>query len=1279
VAVVVHDVNTRLFAGSDQDSRTGILNQGRARTVVIGARTAELALDGWRKSRALQADTQHYYRIVCGADTATGSFRTPSVPLGQLYNDPIPPDTVHPGDTAWPDFDWNTTGTSLYSNSQYTVVDPHTGALARMLSVPRWNDLTIVAPGYAVDRGGGTGAWSNPSYALVDDASSATYTGDGASSSQPWLAIFPAQWADYGKVYGTTDDYRNSYEIKFTLKGSSTGGAGATSTVEYCFSIDGGETCQSAIKEQDLTACGSGCFLGNDEPLFRFWQDPTDRTKVLQPKWNLTGRVGAADYVASTKVVRWVSGGFFNPLWAAGSRFTFTGGSEPGEYVIASVDSAKQITLSTGPTGNQTGAAFAAQNFALMIRKKTNSAVTVGVDYLATAYGNTSSQIHGSAGGDSGFCSLSKVARASDGKLGYHCTFGPAMTYHWVDPDTGDATFLGKAFAPVAGYGNATLSAVGFDPSDPNTIWGTANGTAGTGLMAFVYNGNHEDFGWVNSNNLYSNFPVTVYGEINAAVAAYFAADPTGPQFGGRMCGGSQNYWQVAPGAAYTVVQCSYGGYNVQDYSPMVALIDFEASRTAGSVQVIGAVSPHGYYPLRYMAIHSVGVVAAPLFPYVGGQTTMVGSSVCSAGPLQTEIATGPSLPATATDSCPANPYGTTGECANPAGCSSGCSTVAIRGEPYDPSPCQWWGRITDPVSLSTLTGIVVSGGTATVNTTSGQVAVGKSARVSGTGVTNLDGDYTVATSGANTFTFATAAADGTYAVPGAWVAELWGSPASVIETPFRGSAGVWGTFQNAAPGDMFRVPGATGSELVQILEKTDSTHWKVLRNVSCSRLANAWALKLESHSAGAMLTGQGVHVCISEDSWAWDVTNDPRGQNFSSYSKAIGRHGGYNTFRDGALFENSNRLTYDFFDGISTIAAKITAGADFGVSFAPKFAGKSGNMGTWTRTLHPAWPADASYGVDVQAWYLGAQGSPPTTFSRVTGTLYSALASGQNALDRKHFPTLATCGHHPLADVSGASSTITGNYTDRYKYCVVNASGECVAGSNPTVANVYINCPEISQTTCVSAEDDADSNLLTDPCIYDLPPNVSHVSIIHRPAESYDPKSEWIQNLGHKFSRWRKQSGYASARITPGGELAYTVTRYLEGVRSEAIAYKIPATPARSSTNRATFAALPRQVGSVPAGTDNVAAEFGYDANLYCTTRQEVCVSVTGGATPQPVNETTPFYWSGESYSGVPCSTGCTLTIPAVPQRVVYYRFKYRTASGATLATSATEVVVSP
>jgi hypothetical protein len=96
-------------------------------------------------------------------------------------------------------------------------------------------------------------------------------------------------------------------------------------------------------------------------------------------------------------------------------------------------------------------------------------------------------------------------------------------------------------------------------------------------------------------------------------------------------------------------------------------------------------------------------------------------------------------------------------------------------------------------------------------------------------------------------------------------------------------------------------------------------------------------------------------------------------------------------------------------------------------------------------------------------------------------------------------------------------------------------------------------------------------------------------------------------------------------------------------------------------------------RVGSVPAGTDNVVAEFGYDTNFYCTSRREACEAVTA-----TVNETTPFYWASESYSGVR-GAPWTIAIPSVPQRVVYYRLKYRDATNRTIQTGPTEVLVAP
>ena len=59
-------------------------------------------------------------------------------------------------------------------------------------------------------------------------------------------------------------------------------------------------------------------------------------------------------------------------------------------------------------------------------------------------------------------------------------------------------------------------------------------------------------------------------------------------------------------------------------------------------------------------------------------------------------------------------------------------------------------------------------------------------------------------------------------------------------------------------------------------------------------------------------------------------------------------------------------------------------------------------------------------------------------------------------------------------------------------------------------------------------------------------------------------------------------------------------------------------------------------------------------------------------------VNETTPFYWASESYSGAR-GAPWTIAIPSVPQRVVYYRLKYRDATNRTIQTGPTEVLVAP
>jgi len=93
-----------------------------------------------------------------------------------------------------------------------------------------------------------------------------------------------------------------------------------------------------------------------------------------------------------------------------------------------------------------------------------------------------------------------------------------------------------------------------------------------------------------------------------------------------------------------------------------------------------------------------------------------------------------------------------------------------------------------------------------------------------------------------------------------------------------------------------------------------------------------------------------------------------------------------------------------------------------------------------------------------------------------------------------------------------------------------------------------------------------------------------------------------------------------------------------------------------------------------------NVVVEFGYAENgspdsFFCTSRQEACVAASS-----TVSQALPFFYAqSETYRGVPCGSGCAVEIPALSQRVLYYRWKHLDASGAVVAVSDTRAIVTP
>ena len=253
--------------------------------------------------------------------------------------------------------------------------------------------------------------------------------------------------------------------------------------------------------------------------------------------------------------------------------------------------------------------------------------------------------------------------------------------------------------------------------------------------------------------------------------------------------------------------------------------------------------------------------------------------------------------------------------------------------------------------------------------------------------------------------------------------------------------------------------------------------------------------------------------------------------------------------------------------------------------------------------------------------------------------------------------------GRAALVNVSGVGSTIGNGPADCYKYCYVLAAGECVVGSNP--GELYVNAPYVSMPYCNYpgvAQPGDDTNSI---CIGDL--GVGTGNIVQVGTAQEDLQGATTRRLGSIFSRWNQHYVYWNVQSPPIGSVVFSQVRWLDGVRNEDMVSILPPYPTADSVQRDRFVAVPATITS-PAnqGITNAIVEFGYGENgdpnrFFCTSRQQACVAVAPS-----VSQSALFYYEQiESYSGVACALGCTITVPALSQHVVYYRAKFLNASG--------------
>jgi hypothetical protein len=256
-----------------------------------------------------------------------------------------------------------------------------------------------------------------------------------------------------------------------------------------------------------------------------------------------------------------------------------------------------------------------------------------------------------------------------------------------------------------------------------------------------------------------------------------------------------------------------------------------------------------------------------------------------------------------------------------------------------------------------------------------------------------------------------------------------------------------------------------------------------------------------------------------------------------------------------------------------------------------------------------------------------------------VTGNL------GLNPQTAKSSPLDTSCGGQQMVDVSSPARSSSGpvlGLTASSTYCLANAPGECYAGSSS--GSVYANC--------ASGVGDPTQTWVT----------VAGANYGKLTQYRWDDPNYLGRNLRVLTSCGRpksQQSSYWSARILPHGDYGVCYSDQVPGINQPAIMLMgLPPLTSWDGIDRTTW--VPISV-HVAAGHGTAFVRFGYAENagvvasqFNCTSRQDTCE--VASATIQD----TPFYYASEGVQPIPCSSGCTIQVPAISGRILYYQIVY-------------------
>ena len=298
-------------------------------------------------------------------------------------------------------------------------------------------------------------------------------------------------------------------------------------------------------------------------------------------------------------------------------------------------------------------------------------------------------------------------------------------------------------------------------------------------------------------------------------------------------------------------------------------------------------------------------------------------------------------------------------------------------------------------------------------------------------------------------------------------------------------------------------------------------------------------------------------------------------------------------------------------------------------------------------RHINPGYGAGAEVPSDVGS----------VSYALVPGTAgVFKFTSVSGGLNYKIAPVVAYAGYHLLQEVSSPAKGNVITDATPWQFCVVQNAGECQNGSNP--GEVYLSAPQ----SAVRSSQNCVANWYDDnyPCVFTPPAPAA--SAIQQDVSRNDPTGIYWRRITMGLSGPGRQFEFASFIPDPTGAWAFIQGYWLDGVRNDLLIAKLPPWPnPQDLTNRSAFVMQSVTTGSSTT-QPGARVRFGYAENgppgsFFCTARQEACY--TGGS---------PYAFQSENPPFQSCSSGCTIEVPAIPGRVLYYAIDRQDQDGNTI-----------